>query len=133
MRYVVLDTDVASRAIKGMLADPLAARLTGMAWCVTFVTVGELWQWATTRSWGPRTREDLELWLGRVVVLNSDDATSRTWGKISADVRRRGRPRPANDSWIAACCLAHQFPLATFNAKDFEDFAEHNGLQLVST
>jgi len=51
MLYVVLDTDVASRAIKGKLTDPLAARLTGMAWCVTFVTVGELWQWATTRSW----------------------------------------------------------------------------------
>jgi hypothetical protein len=29
MRYVVLDTDVASRAIKGTLGDPLAARLTG--------------------------------------------------------------------------------------------------------
>jgi predicted nucleic acid-binding protein len=42
MRYVVLDTDVASRAIKGTLSDPLAARLTDMAWCVTFVTVGEL-------------------------------------------------------------------------------------------
>lgn len=133
MHYVVLDTDVASRAIKGTLGDPLATRLTGMAWCVTFVTVGELWQWATTRSWEPRTREDLELWLGRVVVLNSDDATARTWGRISAEARRRGRPRPANDSWIAACCLAHQFPLATFNTKDFEDFAEHDGLQLVST
>jgi predicted nucleic acid-binding protein len=50
------------------------------------------------------------------------------------DVRtalRRGRPRPANDSWIAACCLAHRFPLATFNVKDFEDFTEHDGLQLV--
>jgi hypothetical protein len=44
MRYVVLDTDVASRAIKGTLGDPLATRLTGMTWCVTFVTVGELWQ-----------------------------------------------------------------------------------------
>jgi len=133
MLYVVLDTDVASRAIKGKLGDPMAARVTGMAWCVTFVTVGELWQWATTRSWGSRTREDLERWLGRVVVLNSDDATSRIWGRISAKARRRGRPRPANDSWIAACCLAHQFPLATFNAKDFEDFAEHDGLRLVST
>jgi toxin FitB len=60
MRYVVLDTDVASRAIKDQLGDPMAARLTGMAWCVTFVTVGELWQWATTRSWGPRTREQLD-------------------------------------------------------------------------
>jgi toxin FitB len=132
MRYVVLDTDVASRAIKGKLTDPLAARLIGVAWCVTFVTVGELWQWATTRSWGPRTREDLELWLGRIVVLDSDDATSRRWGRISAEARRRGRPRPANDSWIAACCLAHDFPLATFNIKDFNDFAEHDSLRLVS-
>ena len=73
MRYVVLDTDVASPAMKGTLGDPLAARLTGMAWCVTFVTVGELWQWATTRSWGPRTRAELEQWLGRVVVLESEN------------------------------------------------------------
>lgn len=92
MRYVVLDTDVASRVIKRQLGDPLAARLTGATWCVTFVTVGELWQWATMRSWGPRTREDLGHWLGRVVVLNSDDTTSRTWGRISAAARRRARP-----------------------------------------
>ena len=91
MRYVVLDTDVASRAIKGKLADPMAARVTGMAWCVTFVTVGEPWQWATTRSWEPRTREELELWLGRVVVLNSDDATSRTWGQDLGGGQEPGR------------------------------------------
>ena len=59
MAYVVLDTDVSSRSIKNQLAGPLAARLTGLAWCVTFVTVGELWQWAEARSWGPRTREHL--------------------------------------------------------------------------
>jgi toxin FitB len=133
MRYVVLDTDVASRAIKRRLDDPLAARLTSLAWCVTFVTVGELWQWATMRSWGPRTREELEQWLDRVVVLNSDDATSRTWGRISAAAQRRGRPRPVNDSWIAAYCLAHRFPLATFNVKDFEDFAVHEGLRLITS
>jgi toxin FitB len=63
MQYVVLDTDVASRAIKDRLGDPMAARLTGTVWCVTFVTVSELWQWATTRSWGPHTREQLEQWL----------------------------------------------------------------------
>jgi len=57
MRYVLLDTGVASRAIKDQLGDLRATRLTGTAWYVTLVTVGELWQWATTRSWGPRTRE----------------------------------------------------------------------------
>ena len=68
------------RAIKGKLGDPLATKLTGTAWCVTSVTVGELWQWAVTRSWGTRTREELDQWLGRVVALDSDDATSRAWG-----------------------------------------------------
>ena len=83
-------------------------------------------------GWGPRTREQLEQWLGRVVILHSDDATSRSWGRIR---RRPGGEdaRPANDSWIAACCLAHQFALATFNVKDFEDFAAHDGLQLITS
>jgi hypothetical protein len=43
-----------------------------------------------------------------------------------------GRPRPANDSWIAAYCLAHRFPLATFNVKDFKDFAEYEDLNLIT-
>ena len=132
MRYVVLDTDAASRIIKRQLDGALAARLTAVAWCVTFVTVGELWQWATMRSWGRRTREELEDWLSGVVKLDSDLVISREWGRISADARRRGRPRPANDTWIAACCLVHGLPLATLNRKDFEDFAEHEGLVLLS-
>jgi len=132
MRYVVLDTDAASRIIKRQLDGALAARLTAVAWCVTFVTVGELWQWATMRSWGRRTRQELEDWLSGVVKLDSDLVISREWGRISADARRRGRPRPANDTWIAACCLVHGLPLATLNRKDFEDFAEHEGLVLLS-
>jgi hypothetical protein len=49
------EPEVVSRlffSLRVMLGHPLAARLTGMTWCVTFVTVAELWQWATTRSWG---------------------------------------------------------------------------------
>lgn len=42
MPYVVLDTDVSSRSIKRQPMGPLAARLTGFAWSVTFVTVGEV-------------------------------------------------------------------------------------------
>lgn len=132
MTYVVLDTDVSSKVMKGQLRGPLAAKLTGRVWCVTFVTVGELWQWAEMRSWGPRTRHELEAWLDRVVVLNSDEDVCRTWGRICASARRRGRPRPANDSWIAACCVAHGLPLATLNLKDFEDYAAHEDLTLIT-
>jgi toxin FitB len=132
MRSVVLDTDVASRILKRQLDGPLAAKLTGVTWCVSFVTVGELWQWATVRSWGRRTRDELERWLDGVVPLDSDDAISQEWGRISGDAYRRGRPRPKNDTWIAACCLIHGLPLATLNVKDFQDFAEYEGLTLIT-
>jgi predicted nucleic acid-binding protein len=35
---------------------------------------------------------------------------------------------PINDMWVAACCIAFGVPLATFNLKDFEDLARHDGL-----
>jgi predicted nucleic acid-binding protein len=131
MEYVVLDTDVSSRILRDRLTDPLAARLTGRLWCVTFVTVGELWQWADMRSWGVRSRRELESWLASVVVLSASTAVARTWGRISAAAHRRGRPRPSNDTWVAATCLARDVPLATLNVKDFSDFAEHEGLVLL--
>lgn len=133
MRYVVLDTDVSSRLIKGKPIDQLGTQLVGATWCVTFVTVGELWQWAWARGWGAGSRDHLERWLSRVVVLDSDDGVCRTWGEICGAARRRGRPRPANDAWIAACCLSHDLPLATFNVKDYEDLVEHEGLRVLGS
>lgn len=53
-------------------------------------------------------------------------------GEISAFSERRGLPRPMNDTWIAACCLAEALPLATLNVKEFSDFAEHEGLTIVT-
>ena len=55
-----------------------------------------------------------------------------TWGRISAHAIRRGRPRPVNDSWVAACAVGYGLPLATLNVKDYEDFAEHEGLVLIT-
>ena len=50
---------------------------------------------------------------------------------MSAAAIQRGRPRPVNDTWVAACCLAYQLPLATLNLRDFKDFAERHGLRLL--
>jgi toxin FitB len=69
--------------------------------------------------------------VARRQVLHSDDDVARTWGTITAYAFLRGRPRPTNDSWVAACCLANDVPLATRNLKDYEDFAKHEGLVLL--
>jgi toxin FitB len=129
--FIVLDTDVASTILRGRLADPLHSRLTGHSLCITFVTLGELTKWTVLRDWGPRRLADLANWRRNVVLLPFDEAVATKWGEIQANAQLRGRPRPVNDSWIAACCLAYGLPLATFNTKDFEDFAEHDGLSLI--
>lgn len=53
MSFVILDTDVASASLRGRLADPLRARLTGQTWCISFVTVGELTKLTVLRRGPP--------------------------------------------------------------------------------
>ncbi|GAB3818035.1 type II toxin-antitoxin system VapC family toxin [Micromonospora zhanjiangensis] len=130
MSLVVLDTDVASAILRGRLPDRLRARLVGKTPCITFVTLGELTKWTVLRSWGPRKLADLDRWRAGIVLLPFDEAVAMTWGRLQARAQLRGRPRPVNDSWIAACCLTHRLPLATFNGKDFADFADEDGLRL---
>ena len=131
MSYVVVDTDVASAILKGQLPDSLHRRLAGQQLAITFVTVGELTQWTLLHRWGPQRRAGLRAFFASAVVLPCSFQAATVWGKIQAYAQLRGRPRPTNDSWIAACCLVRQLPLATFNVKDYADFAEHEGLEIV--
>lgn len=89
-------------------------------------------QWARLRDWAPRNQAALAEWLSHLTFIDGTWETARTWGNLSADGRRRGRTHPINDTWIAACCLVEGLPLATLNTKDFADFADNQGLALVS-
>jgi hypothetical protein len=128
---IVLDTDVASNSLRGRLTDPLRFRVAGHSLLITFVTLGELTKWTVLRDWGPRRLADLASWRQHVALLPFDEAIAIKWGEMQANAQLRGRPRPVNDTWIAACCLVHDLPLATFNTKDFADYAERDGLRLV--
>ena len=131
MSVVVLDTDVASSLLRRRTTQAVAARLAGHVAAVTFVTVGELTKWTLVRHWGQRNVATMRDFLTQLLVLPYDRAVAARWGELQAGGQLRGRPRPVNDSWIAACCLVRDLPLATFNTKDFEDFAEHDGLTLA--
>jgi toxin FitB len=129
---IVLDTDVASNLIRGTLSAAFRAKLAPYEAAITFVTVGELTQWATARDLGTRRRTELQAYIATRVKIPGGSDVGRKWGEITAYAQRRGRPRPINDSWIAACCLTYDLPLATLNTTDFEDYAEHEGLRLMT-
>ncbi len=95
------------------------------------MTVGELTKWTVLRDWGPRKLAELADWRQNVVPLPYSERVAVRWGVLQARAERRGRPRPVNDTWIAACCLVRDLPLATLNRKDFRDFADHDGLRVI--
>lgn len=130
MSLLILDTDVASAVLRNRTSDRFRASTANKTICITFVTLGELTKWTIVRSWGSSRLADFMRWRSRVVVLPYNTAVATTWGEIQARAQHRGRPRPVNDSWIAACALAFGLQLATYNTKDFADFAQYDGLSL---
>ncbi|MCE7005670.1 PIN domain-containing protein [Kibdelosporangium philippinense] len=130
---VVLDTDVASKSFKRELPPTLLRQLIGRHPVITFVTLAEMTHWMERRRWGRQRRDLLNRWLDGIAVIPGTDDVARMWGEISARAVLRGQPRPQNDTWIAACCLTTGLPLATLNMKDFEVFADHDGLTIVSS
>jgi predicted nucleic acid-binding protein len=126
---VVIDTDVASMLLRGSLPAGLTASLAGAELCVTFVTVGELHRGAAHARWGARRIGALEAWLARLTAIPGDRAVARRWGELTGHGLTIGRPLPANDAWIAACCLTHGVGLATLNRRDYDSIEE---LRLVS-
>jgi predicted nucleic acid-binding protein len=101
---------------EAFLADLYASRRTGLA---------------HLHRWGARRRAGLHAFFAGVVVLPCSFRAASVWGEIQAHARLRGRPRTIDVAWIAACCLARDLPLATFNLEDCADFADHEGLDLV--
>jgi predicted nucleic acid-binding protein len=129
---IVLDTDVVSLHRRGHLPAGLARHLAANDLCITFVTAGELYKGAIVGGWGEARRGALDVWLDLTMVLPYDGGVARTWGVLAAEAQRRGRRRPDNDTWIAACCLQDRLPLLTHNRRDFADFADHHGLVLLA-
>ncbi len=51
--------------------------------------------------------------LTKATVLSSDAMTSKEYGKIKSDLRKKGKPIPENDIWIAAVAIQYDLKLIT--------------------
>jgi predicted nucleic acid-binding protein len=128
-QVVVIDTDIASRLMQRSLPGDVLQAMSGLWLRITFVTVGELHRGAAHAHWGRRRVAEMVDWLSMFDPIPGDRAVAERWGEITGHALAAGRPRPANDAWVAACCLVHGLPLATLNSRDYEDIT---GLRLLS-
>lgn len=110
----------------------MLAKLAPHEAALSFVTVGELTRWTHVRDLGQRRRGEVEAFIATRPMLPGGRDVATKWGEIIAYADKRGRPRPVNVSWIAACCLTYDLPLSTLNVADFEDFVDYEGLQLIT-
>ncbi len=66
---------------------------------------------------GSRHRKSYETWLAENLrhfeILPVDGDTAMSYAALRGELKKRGRPIPANDSWIAALAMQHRQPVLT--------------------
>jgi tRNA(fMet)-specific endonuclease VapC len=95
---------------------------------VPSVTMGELYFGAECSHQRVAELARAEFFAVTSSVLPCDLATARLYGQIRCALRRKGRPIPENDIWIAALAQQHDLTLATRDAH----FREIDALPLLS-
>ena len=79
-----------------------------------------------------RNRSAYETWLTELLndctVLDINEPTTHYYAEIVGELKRKGKPIPTNDIWIAALCRQHSLPLLSRD----RHFAEVPGNKRIS-
>ncbi len=136
----LLDTNIISDIAKPVPSPSLLAWMSEQIdedLFIASLTVAEIRRGVLEKPAGKR-RDALEAWFagpegpqalfaGR--VLPFDENAALIWARLMADGARKGRPRSALDTIIAAVAEAHGCTVVTDNEKDFADIAVINPLR----
>lgn len=110
-RYL-LDTNIVIAIFNGEAT--IGQRLeTGPEIFLSSVVFGELYFGAVKSNRPEANMGQVEEFARACTLVGNDDGTGRSYGALKYDLRRRGRPIPENDIWIAACALQHDLTLVT--------------------
>jgi predicted nucleic acid-binding protein len=107
---MIVDTNALSAAADD---DPAAIAILARAdqMAIPVIVLGE-YRYGTAQS---RHRAIYENWLAGLLrdcaVLDISEPTTQHYAEITLELRRKGKPIPTNDLWIAALCRQHSLPL----------------------
>lgn len=107
---MILDTNALSALAEGDPAiEPILRQAMQIG--IPVVVLGE-YRFGIAQS---RNRSSYERWLdeylGRFRVLDVTDETSQRYAEVRLELKKAGKPIPANDLWIAALCRQHRLPI----------------------
>ncbi len=107
---MILDTNALSAIADGEAsAMETAERADGLA--VPVVVLGEYALGIAHSRHHAIYQTWLREWISAVVVLDIDEETTHFYATIGLELRKKGKPIPTNDLWIAAACRQHSLPL----------------------
>ena len=107
---MILDTNALSAAAEH---DPSALEVVARAerLAVPVIVLGE-YRLGIAQSRHRASYENwLQEWISSVTVLDIDDETTCSYAVIGLELKKKGKPIPTNDLWIAALCHQHSLPL----------------------
>lgn len=107
---MIVDTNALSAVADGdRNAVAILARADQMA--IPVIVLGE-YRYGIAQS---RNRASYENWLAGLLqdcfVLDITEPTTEHYAEITLELKRKGKPIPTNDLWIAALCRQHSLPL----------------------
>jgi tRNA(fMet)-specific endonuclease VapC len=107
---LILDTNALSAAAdREPAALELVARAERVA--VPAIVLGE-YRLGIAQSRHYTSYENwLRDWITAVIVLDIQEETTQHYAAIGLELKKKGRPIPASDVWIAALCRQHALPL----------------------
>ena len=127
IRDILLDTN-AYAAFKRGAVDAVEVLQHVRRIGVNSIVLGELLSGFAVGAREEENRRELDQFLAsaRVERLAIDMGTAAHYATVYRDLRRRGRPIPTNDMWIAATALQHGLAVFSYDGH----FREVGGLRV---
>lgn len=121
---IILDTDVCIDLLHGNRNIISRREQTDETVGISFMTVAELYYGAEKSTHPARNHTAVEQFLLSVEVIHSDDQILRRFGRLKAELEKKGLPIADADALIAATTLENGTRLITGNKKHFERISE---------
>lgn len=117
IRSILLDTN-AYTAFKRNLPEAVEIIRHVPYIYLNAVVIGELLGGFAAGTRATINQQELTLFMNssRVRVIAVDEATADFYATVYFDLRKKGRPIPTNDLWIAASARQHNLAVFTYDA-----------------